>query len=1106
MQKQLTFLLSFFLMVNIWGQKKNNILFIAVDDLKPLLSNYGHSEMKTPNFDRLAKMGVTFTNAHVQQAVCGPSRASIMTGTYPDVTRVRDLETDFRESNPNLISMPEYLISQGYETAGIGKIYHKGSSAPGHDGKSWTIPHLLPDGNDPKLGEPNMGYQDPKTKAAFESIIAELEKGGKVKANMRDKALAKLKPSTECVDISDEGYQDGVYTVEALKLMKSMASGSKPFFLAVGYQRPHLPFVAPKKYWDLYKRENIKIDPLQTLGKDIPKIAYHNFGELRSYTDIPQTMDFGQTIDVEKQKELVHGYMACVSYIDAQLGKLLDAYFAMGLDKNTEIVLWGDHGFHLGDHTIWCKHSNFEQATHIPLMFAGPGIQKNIKVNQAVELLDVFPTLFDLANVPKSSQAQGKSLLPLMDDDKKTTVAKDFAISQYSRLQTIIGYSIRTDKYRYTEWHDNNYNSMLPYNNANITAYELYDYEKDALESQNLNDKSEYAAIKTALKSKLKTHLDNQFTTVKASKFAPPEGDVPSSGGKGKGKKEKKEKQNKGGNKKGNKNKSEDNIDGHGKSEADSDDKVEDKLPGDKSMVDPKNEIPSKSKALPKEQSPNATPEKKYPDNNTSQLPNVLFIHADDFGFHDLSINGSKIYETPNIDRLSKQGITFQNAYSSYPRCTPSRYGLITGTYPVNEDHGNVSSIPAESNFIKQFDAAGYQTSYIGKWHLGGEQNAPKGFGFDHSFAAGTAGATGTHFYPFNNKKSKTDEEKNIEDVTAAGKEGDYLADLLTNQTIDFIKKADKNKPFFAMLAQYAVHQPLEAKKEDEDRNAKQIAAFNFGTTPEYIQEGEGRRKMRQDNATYAGMVENLDYNVGRLLDALKEMGLDKNTIIVFSSDHGGLSNDGNKASRNLATTNFPLRAGKGHLYEGGVRVPLIMTWANHIKPTVNKESIVLGMDVMPTLLDLAINKELKNIDGKSFESVINGQDKWDQRTVFWHEQKARPYSTGDIPCTSMRSGNYKLMHFFEKGIYELYDLSKDISEENNLIDKLPDVAKKMKAEMDAWRLKYKVDVSKKMKKSDDASGEDAETPAKDTSKEDKKAAKKAARKEEKKQSKKNKE
>lgn len=487
--------------------KNKNILFIAVDDLKPLLNVYGETQMHTPNFDRLAEMGVIFENAHVQQAVCGPSRASIMTGMYPDNIKVWDLHTDFRDSAPELPSMPEYLITQGYETSATGKIYHQGSTSGGHDAKSWSVPYVNPEYFDSKYGKPAYGfYQDPETKAKLETLTQKGEEKGLKGGKLRKYVLSKLRPSTECVEAPDQAYAAGLYTIEGLKKIDQIRELGKPFFVGVGYQKPHLPFVAPKKYWDLYKREDIKLAEFQELSEGTPQIAYHSFGELRAYSDIDNNLNVGQKIDEAKQRELIHGYMACISYVDAQIGKLLDGLEERGILNETIIVLWGDHGYHLGDHTLWNKHSNFEQATRIPLMFAGPGVEKNKKVAQPVELVDVFPTLFDLAGV-KTLKLDGKSLVPLLDNDTKTTIDTDYAISQFRRHKEKMGYSLRTERYRYTEWHDEGYRSYKSYADSKIVGKELYDYNIDPNETKNLVNNPEYALVVSELKSKLKKHL-----------------------------------------------------------------------------------------------------------------------------------------------------------------------------------------------------------------------------------------------------------------------------------------------------------------------------------------------------------------------------------------------------------------------------------------------------------------------------------------------------------------------------------------------------------------------------------------------------------------------
>ena len=443
-----------------------------------------------------------------------------------------------------------------------------------------------------------------------------------------------------------------------------------------------------------------------------------------------------------------------------------------------------------------------------------------------------------------------------------------------------------------------------------------------------------------------------------------------------------------------------------------------------------------------------------------SSLPNIVLIHIDDLGYHDLSYTGSEIYETPNIDKLAKQSVVFENAYANFPRCVPSRYAMLTATWPVTEkgvpdDGFALDNVPADRNPIKQIDEAGYHTAFFGKWHLGSGENGPTAFGFDYSFAAGKAGSPISYFYPFNeptnpNRKINKDPMPDVDEV---GKKGDYLNDLLTSQVIEHIK-GNSGKPFFVALNHYAVHQPIEAKEKDAERNKKQIAAHDFGDRPEYIEEGTGRTKMRQDNAEYAGMVENTDENVGRLLDFLKASGLEENTIVIFSSDHGGLSNDGLR-ERNLATSNYPLRAGKGWLYEGGIRVPLFIKWKSELQPKTNSEDIVMLMDILPTLLDITTDDKVENIDGKSFLPVLRGDESWYERTIFWHSDKARPRNTGESNASAIRSGKWKLVDFYEDGQTELYNLDIDKREQNDVSEEFPGIRNKLYEELSNWKSNF---------------------------------------------------
>ena len=509
---------------------KPNILFIAVDDLKPLLGCYENTLVKTPNIDRLAKMATVFNRNYCQQAICGPTRASIMTGTRPDVTKIWNLTTQMRDANPNTLTLPQYLITQGYTTSGIGKIYHPSSAIGGVDPLSWSIPYLKSKESDfpAELGLPANGqYQLPETKARMTpDIIAERKQQNKDLAANDENPKSIKGPSTECMEVPDTAYEDGVIALLAKDQIITLFKSDKPFFMAVGFHRPHLPFVAPKKYWDLYNREDMPIASFQEHSKNGPLIAYHQSGELRNYIDIPEfatlpadSLRIG--LKIEKQRELIHGYYAAVSFMDAQVGILLNTLESLGTLDNTIIVLWGDHGWHLGDHDLWHKHTNFEEATRAPLIIASPGIKAG-KTSSLTEFVDVFPTICDLAGVSIPKNLDGKSLKPLMLNNK--TKGKEYSISQYPRKlkkaemaklgytdAKMMGYSLRTDQYRYTIWM-NNFTSKQAFNESQVYASEMYDYVKDPLEKVNVVNDKNYTSISATLKSKMIAFFKSQET------------------------------------------------------------------------------------------------------------------------------------------------------------------------------------------------------------------------------------------------------------------------------------------------------------------------------------------------------------------------------------------------------------------------------------------------------------------------------------------------------------------------------------------------------------------------------------------------------------------
>jgi arylsulfatase A-like enzyme len=418
----------------------------------------------------------------------------------------------------------------------------------------------------------------------------------------------------------------------------------------------------------------------------------------------------------------------------------------------------------------------------------------------------------------------------------------------------------------------------------------------------------------------------------------------------------------------------------------------------------------------------------------------------------DLECQGSKVYKTPVIDNLASESVSYTNAYAAHPRCVPSRYGIMTGNYPARGE------VPLkreglnkkEKTFAQYLNQAGYTSCYIGKWHLGDGVTGPVGKGFTKSIASGHAGSPRNYFAPFNATYDKPWNIKKtpIPDVNNV-KEGEYLTDVLTTKAIDFIKD-NKSKPFFLMMAFYAVHEPLQAPKNLVKKYDTIISHTKFPNLPDYIKEGTGRTKMKQDNAVYAAMVENMDKNVGRILDYLKENNLDTNTIIIFTSDHGGLSNDGYK-KRNLATSNYPLRAGKGWLYEGGVRVPLFIKWPGVSKPSIDSLTIVTGIDFYPTIAEITTGKKVKK-DGISIVQSIKGKEISDRGPIFWYSPKARPKSTGDSNSIAIRDGNFKLIKWYETGRVELYNIKEDIGEQHDLSKKLPRKTSEMLKKLNNWK------------------------------------------------------
>jgi len=450
--------------------------------------------------------------------------------------------------------------------------------------------------------------------------------------------------------------------------------------------------------------------------------------------------------------------------------------------------------------------------------------------------------------------------------------------------------------------------------------------------------------------------------------------------------------------------------------------------------------------------------------------PNVLLIIVDDFGARDMGCYGSTLYETPRIDQFATSGALFTQAYSSYPRCVPSRFALLTGKHPARFQGNNdgLKIVPGRDITIgKMMSGAGYRTFYCGKWHLGEGSSSPSQSGFQESFAAGEAGATHSHFAPYNvsaKGKKKGEEESPIPDIDEAP-EGEYLTDRLTQKTCDWIR-ANQKGPFFAVLAHYAVHTPIQGKTnfiaKYQTKLRSQPSAQN-----QFEKESAGENLLVQNNPRYAAMVESVDESVGTILGLLDSLGLTEKTVVILTSDHGGLSARGN--TREVATSNRPLRAGKGHLYEGGIRVPLMVRVPGKTSPGSRIDIPVVGTDLFPSLAQLtgSIPPEGTQLDGKSWLPLLDKStsDNENPRKFVWHNPAPRPKSTGDLFSSALRDGNLKLIIFPEENKRELYNLSTDPGESDDLSAERPEDVARMDSELHESLTKLGAAMTPKIKK-----------------------------------------
>ncbi len=457
-----------------------NVLFLAADDLKPLLGCYGSTVAKTPNIDRLAARGVVFERAYVQQAVCGPSRASLLSGLRPDATGVTVNATHLREKQPEAVLLPGHFKRHGYHTLALGKIHHWDEDGAG----SWSEPLWRPFGMGPSTRE----YLLPENIALVRKLWEEAKRGKKKKIPALDSVKG---PPWEAADLINDVYPDALTADAAVQALGRLKDGKKPFFLAVGFIKPHLPFACPQPYWDLYDPAKLELAENDAPPAGMPGIAFQDSEEMRQYHGTPAP---GERFSEPLSRKFLHGYLACVSYMDAQVGRVLDALDQSGLAGKTIIVLWGDHGWHLGEQGIWGKATNFEEAARAPLIVSVPGLDTaGRKARGLAEFVDIYPTLADLCGLPLPVQLQGRSLAPQLKDP--AAPGKTAAFSQFLRPGQITGYSMRTERWRYTEWSGPD---------GAAAGVELYDHETDPRETVNVADRAEHAALKASLSGELR--------------------------------------------------------------------------------------------------------------------------------------------------------------------------------------------------------------------------------------------------------------------------------------------------------------------------------------------------------------------------------------------------------------------------------------------------------------------------------------------------------------------------------------------------------------------------------------------------------------------------
>lgn len=470
------------------ADSRPNVLFIASDDMRPQLGCYGDPIVKSPNIDKLASRGMVFERSYVQQALCSPSRISMLSGRYPATTQIFEIGRTLRTTMPDITTLPQHFKNNGYDTRSIGKIYHVGID----DDASWTVPAVQ--------------AKKPRYSAATAESVRQYVAAAKVRGEVLPQkgkgSRMSAVPAFEAVDCADGDLLDGDAANMGIdQLHEHAKTPDKPFFLAVGFANPHVPWISPKKYWDLYDPKTFPLATNEFVPKGAPVFAATSGNDFRSYRDVPQG-----PLPEDYKRQCLHGYYAAISYVDAQVGRLLTTLEETGLAKNTIVVFWSDHGYYMGEHTWWgAKHNNYEGATRNCFIVAVPGMKAaGTKTQALVQAVDIAPTLSELCGLPANSEFQGRSLKTILDDPRASV--NDAAFSWYPK-DGWLGVAMRTDKWRYVEWTKK----------GQTVQRELYDMVRDKQNDVNVADKPEHVKVIESLSRQMRERFPVQ-------EFTPPPG------------------------------------------------------------------------------------------------------------------------------------------------------------------------------------------------------------------------------------------------------------------------------------------------------------------------------------------------------------------------------------------------------------------------------------------------------------------------------------------------------------------------------------------------------------------------------------------------------